>query len=148
MLRSDYLLGIFIFATGLVVKEVNCYGFNFGYGGGGDSGSGQSQSPAASGFFWNGFKAYPQNQAQSIPVQIKFDDENETVEDPEYMYELLFGHQIKDIEKFRRQKGCLCNNRFKDPHCGSDNKNYDNGCYFECAQKRNPGLKLVNWGKC
>ncbi|CAL8121766.1 unnamed protein product [Orchesella dallaii] len=121
---------IIIFSTS---ATMSVSGFNYKYNNNYNSNS--NQSP---GFLWNAFRPNP-------PVT---EEPKESEEDPEYMYELLFGHQIRDAEKYKRQQGCLCNNRLKDPHCGSDYKLYDNGCYFECAMKRNPGLKLLNWGKC
>jgi hypothetical protein len=60
----------------------------------------------------------------------------------QYYEEIANGHVIKDVDKFKRQQGCLCLSHLKDPHCGSDLKQYDNGCYFECAQKRNPSELL------
>lgn len=76
------------------MEQAECYGFNFGSNGG-SNGGGQQSSPA--GFFWNGFRAFPQSQVQSIPVQIKFEDTNEAEEDPEVKYVLLL---FNDDEKY------------------------------------------------
>ena len=34
------------------------------------------------------------------------------------------------------------------PRCGSDGKTYDNQCYFQIAQCKNPRLRLVKRGEC
>ncbi|ODM95986.1 Serine protease HTRA1 [Orchesella cincta] len=117
---------IIIFSTS---ATIHVSGYNYKYSNNNYNSNTNNNNP---GYLWNAFRTY------SAPVTEEPAKDSE--EDPEYMYELLFGHQIRDAEKYKRQQGCLCNNRLRDPHCGSDYKLYDNGCYFECAQKRNPGI--------
>jgi len=54
--------------------------------------------------------------------------------------------KLEDLEA-GEDKPCLCP-RIRDPVCGSDGRTYSNKCLLECAQKKNPDLKLVHKGPC